>query len=95
MKTFDDLEFDVHPARFSMFGKFSEQARMDFDNGYGVSVITGSGAYSDNEHPYEVAVMKDGSLCYDTDITDDVIGYCDTQKVTDIMKQVQELKGDN
>lgn len=40
---------------------------------------------------YEVAVMKDGILCYDTPITDDVIGYVSKEGVTRIMKQIQEL----
>jgi hypothetical protein len=87
MKTFEDLEFkDLSNQWYS-----KTQARMDFENGYGVSVITGSGAYGSGSHPYEVAVMLNGSLCYDTPITDDVIGYNDESMVTEIMKKVQEL----
>ena len=86
MKTFNDLIFKQHPNWMS-----GTQARMDFPNGYGISVITGEYAYSDNEHPYEVAVMEHGSLCYNTPITDDVIGYLDADGVTEIMKQIQEL----
>lgn len=87
MKTFEDLEFKEHSTPFY----FSTHARMDFENGYGVSVITGSGAYGSGSHPYEVAVMLNGSLCYDTPITDDVIGHNDETMVTEIMKKVQEL----
>lgn len=91
MKTFKDLVFNKHPN----FPMFSMQARMFFPNGYGISVVAGEYAYSDNENPYECGVLKGNSdkwdLTYDTPITDDVIGYCDEEKVTEIMKQIQEL----
>ena len=88
MKTFKDLVFKDHEVS----SHFSSQARMDFDNGYGVSVITGRGAYSDDDHPYEVAILFDGELTYNTHITDDVIGYQKVRGVTNIMKKVQLLK---
>ena len=96
MKTFNNLDFRTHDAANTMagtmFGGFDQRATMYFDNGYGVSVIIGDGAYTDEDHPFEVAVMlKDGGLTYDTHITDDVVSYCDKDKVTDIMRQVQEL----
>ncbi len=89
MKTFDDLNFETHG---NLFSGFDQQATMYFDNGYGVSVITGGNAYTDEDHPYEVAVMLEGvGLTYDTPITDDVIGHCNKDNITDIMRQVQEL----
>lgn len=91
-KTFNDLSFEQHPNAVSIFGSFKSQARVDFNNGYGVSVVNGAGAYSDDMKPYEVAVFKDGDICYDTPITNDVIGYCDNDDVTEIMIKVQQLK---
>ena len=88
MKTFKDLKFESHGN--DALG-FDTQARMDFDNKYGVSVITGDSAYTSDSEPYEVAVMLNGSLTYDTDITDDVIGHCTEKMVTDIMKKVEKL----
>ena len=91
-KTFNDLKFhtDSHP-----FGSMS-RAKLFFPNGYGVSVIIGSFSYGGDEGLYECAVLKgkegDSKLCYDTPITNDVIGYCDEDKVTEIMKQIQDLK---
>lgn len=85
MKEFKDLEFS---SKEYMDGKV---ARLKFDNGYGVSVITGYGAYGSTDAPYELAVLKHGSLCYDTEITNDVIGYLTPDDVTKYMKQVQEL----
>lgn len=91
MKTYKDLQFKAHRSQSSIFGQFKEQARMDFANGYGVSVVNGEGAYCD-EGQYEVAILYDGLLAYDTPITNDVIGYCTVRKVTNIMKRVQALK---
>lgn len=66
-------------------------ARMFFDNGFGVSVVSGHLFYCTEEAPYEVAVLKGTEenfrLCYDTDITDDVIGYNTEDDVTEIMKK--------
>ena len=67
------------------------QYELEFDNGYGVSVICGFGAYGNNDKPYELAILKNGSLCYDTEITDDVIGYLTPDKVTEYMIRIQEL----
>jgi len=84
MKKFKDLIFI---RRFIV-----SQARLDFKNGYGVSVITGGSAYGDKDHPYELAVMHNGYIYYDTPISDDVIGYLDEEGVTSLMRQAQKLK---
>jgi hypothetical protein len=85
MKEFKDLEFK------SKDYKHGQASWMEFDNGYGISVICGFGAYGSTDAPYELAVLKDGSLCYNTEITDDVIGYLTPDDVTKYMKQIQEL----
>lgn len=84
MKTFDDLEFKKH--RIS-----GTQAVMEFDNGYGVSVITGPIAYGGDQGLYELAVLKGASLCYSTPVTDDVIGHLSPEEVTQKMTEVQAL----
>lgn len=88
MKNFNDLEFGPH----SMGGL---QAKIFFENGYGVSVVRFSGSYTRTETQWELAVLKgvpgDWDLTYDTPITEDVIGYLQADEVTEIMKQVQEL----
>lgn len=69
-----------------------------FENGYGASVIdTG---YGDEDHPYEIAVLKrmsnnNYSLCYSTPITDDVIGYLTNENVIDILNQIKSLEAKN
>jgi len=103
MKTFNDLTFKEHPrnqplpkSNATYYGDgtvyYGVVSRMIFENGYGVSVVKGPFTYGGGEGLYELAVLgKDGQLCYDTPITDDTLGYLTQQKVTDIMKQVQEL----
>ena len=86
MKDFNDLVFNVHPVFAGGY-----HAVMDFDNGYGVSVVNGQGSYTNGPDQYEVAILKDGALCYDTPITDDVIGYNTQDDVTIIMKTCQQL----
>jgi len=84
MKTFKDLEFKPH-----IIGN-GVQARMDFDNDYGVSVVKFNGSYG-YPNLWEVAVMYKGSLTYNTDITDDVLGHQNDQDITDIMERIQAL----
>ena len=89
MKKFQDLPFfPINDAPF-MVGK---KARMHFDNGYGVSVVSHSYSYGGRDGLYEVAVLdSDDNLTYETPVTNDVIGYLTEEDVSDVMKQVQEL----
>ena len=85
MKTFNDLEFEKRQTGFW------ERAFINFDNGYGVSVVFGEGCYSNGIDTFELAVMKDGRICYNTPITDDVLGYITKYEVTEAMIKIQEL----
>ena len=94
MKKFTDLKFGDHPNATGLFGPFSTQATLFFENGYGVSVITGEGAYG-NADQYELAVLvgtdEDFSLTYDTPVTDDVLGHLSKADVTRLLKDVEAL----
>ena len=87
---FKDLKFE----KDDMMGI---SAHHIFDNHYGVSVIKGPYSYGGKQGKYELAilVMKPGDiyseLCYDTPITNDVIGYLTETEITKLMKQVSEL----
>ena len=88
MKKFQDLPFSPINDSF-MVGK---QARMTFENGYGVSVVSHTYSYGGRDGLYEVAVLdEEGNLTYNTPVTNDVIGYLTEEDVTDVMKQVQSL----
>ena len=84
MKTFEDLEFIEHPIGNG------QQARMDFESGYGISVVKFNGSYGYPEL-WEVGIMYKKVLTYNTHISNDVMGHQSDEDVTNIMKQVQEL----
>ncbi len=88
---FSDLDFQDHP----FYGDDGIQAKYFFPNGYGVSVVRFPGSYGFYEDLYEVAVIKgnmdDFELCYDTPITDDVLGHRDERDVEIIMEEVKNL----
>ena len=87
MKTFKDLEFVEHPSHIG-----GVQARIQFDNGYGASVVKTPYSYGGDRGLYELAVLgTDGHLTYDTPITSDVIGYLRDIDVTDVMEKIQQL----
>lgn len=97
MKTFEDLVFEQH-----MHWPDCKHALLAFDNGYGISVVTGSpgpggfsGPYA-NTGEYECAVMTVDSkghydLCYDTPITDDVLTHLSKTSVKRVIREIQEL----
>jgi len=89
MKKFEDLEFKMLDDAPYMVGK---QARLQFDNGFGVSVVSHTFSYGGKDGLFEVAVLdKDGKLTYETSVTNDVIGYLEPHEVSEIMEQVQSL----
>jgi hypothetical protein len=87
MKTFNDLEFVPHAA-----GMGGVMSRIQFDNGYGASVVKTPHTYGGDKGLYELAVLdNEGNLTYATSVTDDVIGYLRPEDVTDVMAKIQQL----
>ena len=71
----------------------NERYVFQFANGHGASVIRNQYSYGGLAGFYELAVLKDGKINYKTKITDDVLGYLEPDDVTDILKQIENLKG--
>ena len=87
MKQFKDLEFVKHPNHIE-----GVQARIQFDNGYGASVVKTPYTYGGDRGLYELAVLdSEGHLTYATSVTDDVIGYLRPEDVTDVLAKIQQL----
>lgn len=99
-KSFKDIPFIQHPVGDGVAGK------LFFDNGYGISVVQFKmpsfeghtpqyGSYTSNDNEYEAAVLigdeNDWELCYDTELTNDVIGNLLESEVDYLMYQIQEL----
>lgn len=68
-----------------------EQVIFEFNNGYGASVITGMIAYGGINGLFEIAVTRNGYLCYDTPITNDVIGYLTIDEVLKVLDDIEQL----
>ncbi len=63
-----------------------------FDNGYGASVVKHDFSYGGKNGKYELAVLdKDGSLCYDTPITEDVVGHLTMGEVENLLAEISYL----
>ena len=86
---FSDLNFEPHPSWDGV------QAKHFFDNGYGVSIIRSSHSYGGSAGLYELAVLKgleeDWEICYDTSITDDVLGHQSEQEIETLLQEVENL----
>ena len=74
------------------FGGYQKLYR--FSNGYGASVMNNYISYGEGELE-ELAVIQwngdDWGICYDTPITDDVLGRLNPQEVEEILKQIEAL----
>jgi hypothetical protein len=76
---FQDLDFYRHPY-------FGFQAVCKFENSYGLSILPESDGAT-----YEVAVMRNGEICYDSGLTEDVFRYLTRDSVNDLFNLVQTL----
>ncbi len=86
---FDQLNFKPRQ------GLSGIQATTFFPNGYGASVVKGLGTYGEDAGLFELAVLKgtatDWELCYDTPITEDVIGHLSPDRVTALLVEIEAL----
>ena len=87
MKTFKDLEFNQNNPN----DLDDVHALIEFENGYGASVLSTSYSYGGKNGLYELAVLKDGDLCYTTPITNNVLGWLKEDDVNKILLQIQNL----
>ena len=83
--TFEDLEFKELPHSRGI------QARVEFENGYGASVIKGPSSYGGTNGLYELAVLKNEQICYNTEITNDVVGFLTEAEVTTYLMSIEQL----
>jgi hypothetical protein len=84
--TFEDLEFK------ELSHDRGIQARVQFKNGYGASVVKGEYTYGGRDGFYELAVLnEDGRITYDTDITNDVCGFLCEAEVTALLMKIESL----
>lgn len=67
-----------------------------FDNGYGASVIRHDFSYGGEDGLWELAVLEfegeEWNLCYDTEVTDDVLGYLTDAEVEYNLDEIEKLE---
>lgn len=80
-----DLEFQSHPYMRGI------HARHTFPNGYGISVVRTTASLGGRDGLYEVAVLKNNSICYDTPITNDILGYQTEEDINNIINKIEVL----
>jgi hypothetical protein len=62
-----------------------------FENGFGASVVRHDFSYGGREGLFELAVLNNGEICYDSGITEDVLGYLTSEDVDKYLKQIKNL----
>jgi len=98
MVTFDDIKFVPHMVGDGLHGLIF------FPGGYGLSVVRYKIPYSNRYSSYtddktwEVAILKgtkdQWEICYDTELTNDVLAYQTKEDINRIIKHVQRLYND-
>jgi len=88
---FEDINLsDGYKKSGSTWG--GRQKLYHFKNGYGASVVKHEGSYGGKSGLWELAVLDaEGSLCYDTEITSDVIGHLNDPEVDQLLERIADL----
>ncbi|MCY7087258.1 hypothetical protein [Streptococcus oralis] len=91
-----DIECESFEETESSFGKYPRH-EYHFKNSYGASVVHNPYSYG-----LELAVLKhnneteEWNLTYDTDITDDVVGYIDgKEELEKLLTKISQLEKEN
>lgn len=76
---------------------FADRVRINFPNGLALSVIRGQYTYGGDQGLFEIAAFNvkgemDGSFFNEEDAGDDVLGYCDEDKVFKYIAKLSDLK---
>ena len=87
MTNFMDLQFKFRDTTGDAL-----QSQGTFANGYGYSLIKSRTSYGGSEGLFEVAVCYGEGLCYDSGLTDDVLGYLTREDVEKLLDQIKALK---
>jgi hypothetical protein len=90
MKTFKDLEFLLHSAPWhAEVG--STQARLNFDNGYGISVVNLKSQPNDGIF-YEAALTDhNGKILHESSLGNEIFFNCTPTSITEVMIKIQKL----
>lgn len=89
----NDKKFGIHivTQRIVPSQDSGEYYQVDFENGYGTSIVRHQYSYGGKDGLFELGVLHNDQLCYDTPITDDVIGYIPEHEVATYLDQIAQL----
>lgn len=101
MKTFKCLKFNPVESKLQFrypngdvcYDTTPKQARMEFANGFGVSVIGGGyGDYGDGIYTFEVGILYKGEFTHLKKFNyDEIKAYQTPEQVTEIMEYLQNI----
>jgi hypothetical protein len=84
---FSELKFEQWPDMGGIY------CRIQFENGYGASIVKHQYSYGGKDGLYELAVIdSEGQITYDTPITNDVIGYLSESDVETHLNEIKNLQ---
>lgn len=99
-----NLNLNYEGFETNLIGRFNSimdgvQYKFKFDNCYGASVVKHRGSYGHKEDLWELAVLMfyrsipddRGVLCYNTPITNDVLGWLTDEEVRNLLVRIKEL----
>jgi hypothetical protein len=80
--------------RYRKIAESDRQVILQFGNGWGVSVITGPGAYGGREGRYEIAVLRfEVESSTFSIVGNDVVGWLTEDEVTDLVGKIAVMPG--
>lgn len=68
-----------------------DRLHVTFANGYTISIIRGEYSYGGRDGLFEIAIMVDGEITYETPIANNVIGWLTTDGVASYAREVASL----
>jgi hypothetical protein len=71
--------------------KLGYQKFVEFSNGYTASIVSNDMSYGSDRGLFEIAILHNQDIVYDTGLTEDVIGFLDFQEVADTLKKIEQL----
>jgi hypothetical protein len=71
--------------------KFGYQKFVEFDNGYTASVVCNDASYGSDRGLFEIAILYNDDIVYDTGLTEDVIGFLDFDGVIQTLDNIRKL----
>lgn len=67
------------------------QKFVEFDNGYTASIVSNDMSYGSDRGLFEIAILYNDDMVYDTGLTEDVIGFLDFDGVIQTLDNIRKL----